>query len=237
MTTTDSPQSRPTRTPARKKLVLAGILAIVVVVVAVALAVFEPWRLFTRSTIDEALPTAVSTIEVGNSPAPASAAGSAAGSAEGSAEGSAARSAQTGSPNVGLPAASGSAAVGEPGPTPPVRPMALASGAFVDGEHATSGTASILQLPDGSRYVRLENFSTSDGPELQVWLTDKAAGGSDWGKYDDGIHLSLGELKATDGNQNYPIPADANLNGFTSVVIWCDRFDVAFGTAAVGLGT
>ena len=225
MTTTDSPQSRPTRTPARKKLVLAGILAIVVVVVAVALAVFEPWRLFTRSTIDEAPPTAVSTIEVGNPSAPASAAGSAA------------RSAQTGSPNVGLPAASGSAAVGEPGPTPPVRPMALASGAFVDGEHATSGTASILQLPDGSRYVRLENFSTSDGPELQVWLTDKAAGGSDWGKYDDGVHLSLGELKATDGNQNYPIPADANLNGFTSVVIWCDRFDVAFATAAVGLGT
>ena len=233
MTTTDSPPSRPPHTHGRRKKALAGLAVIVVIGVAVALAVFEPWRLFTRSTIDEALPTAVSTIEVGNSPAPASAAGSAAGSAEGSA----ARSAQTGSPNVGLPAASGSAAVGEPGPTPPVRPMALASGAFVDGEHATSGTASILQLPDGSRYVRLENFSTSDGPELQVWLTDKAAGGSDWGKYDDGVHLSLGELKATDGNQNYPIPADANLNGFTSVVIWCDRFDVAFATAAVGLGT
>jgi hypothetical protein len=115
--------------------------------------------------------------------------------------------------------------------------MALASGAFVDGEHATSGTASILQLPDGSRYVRLENFSTSDGPDVQVWLTDKAAGGNDWGKYDDGVHLSLGELKATDGNQNYPIPADANLSAFTSVVIWCDRFNVAFGTAPVGLGT
>ena len=223
MTTTDSPQSRPTRTPARKKLVLAGILAIVVVVVAVALAVFEPWRLFTRSTLDEALPVPVSTVEAARPSDPASAL--------------APGSDQTGSPNVGLPAASGSAAVGEPGPTPPVRPMALACGAFVDGEHATSGTASILQLPDGSRYVRLENFSTSDGPELQVWLTDKAAGGSDWGKYDDGVHLSLGELKATDGNQNYPIPADANLNGFTSVVIWCDRFDVAFGTAAVGLGT
>jgi len=78
-----------------------------------------------------------------------------------------------------------------------VQPMALAGGAFVDGEHATSGAASILQLPDGSRYVRLENFSTSDGPDLQVWLTDRAAGGSDWGKYDDGVHLSLGELKAT----------------------------------------
>ena len=115
--------------------------------------------------------------------------------------------------------------------------MALASGAFVDGEHGTSGTASILQLPDGSRYVRLENFSTSDGPDLQVWLTDKAAGGNDWGKYDDGVYLPLGELKATDGNQNYSIPADANLSAFTSVVIWCDRFNVAFGTAPIGVGT
>ena len=226
MTTTDSPPSGPTPAPGRRKKLLAGLAVIVVVGVAVALAVFEPWRLFTRSTVDEALPVQVSSVEVAASP-----------SAQAPASTPAPAPEQTGSPNVGDPATSGPAAVGEPGPTPPVQPMALASGAFVDGEHATSGTASILQLPDGSRYVRLENFSTSDGPDVQVWLTDKAAGGSDWGKYDDGVHLSLGELKATDGNQNYPIPADANLSAFTSVVIWCDRFNVAFGTAPVGLGT
>ena len=224
MTTTDSPPSRPTPAPGRRNKLLAGLAVIVVVGVAVALAVFEPWRLFTRSTVDEALPVQVSTVEVAAGPSAHAPASTPAPE-------------QTGSPNVGVPATSGPAAVGEPGPTPPVHPMALASGAFVDGEHATSGTASILQLPDGSRYVRLENFSTSDGPDVQVWLTDKAAGGSDWGKYDDGVLLSLGELKATDGNQNYPIPADANLNAFTSVVIWCDRFNVAFGTAPVGLGT
>ena len=221
MTTTDSPPSRPGRTPDRRKRMFAGILAIVVIGVAVVCAVFEPWRLVTRSTIDEAPPDAVSTIEAGRPSDP----------------GLALPPEETGSPNVGIPAPSVSAGIGEPGPTPPVQPMALAGGAFVDGEYATSGTASILQLPDGSRYVRLENFSTSDGPDLQVWLTDKAAGGNDWGKYGDGVHLSLGELKATDGNQNYPIPTDANLNAFTSVVIWCDRFNVAFGTAPIGLGT
>ena len=207
MTTTDSPPSRPTPAPGRRKKLLAGLAVIVVVGVAVALAVFEPWRLFTRSTLDEALPVQVSSVEVAAGP-----------SAQAPASTPAPE--QTGSPNVGVPATSGPAAVGEPGPTPPVQPMALASGAFV-----------------GSRYVRLENFSTSDGPDVQVWLTDKAAGGSDWGKYDDGAHLALGELKATDGNQNYPIPADANLSAFTSVVIWCDRFNVAFGTAPIGLGT
>ncbi|HOZ58909.1 MAG TPA: DM13 domain-containing protein [Nakamurella multipartita] len=89
-------------------------------------------------------------------------------------------------------------------------PVALASGTFVDGEHPTSGTATIFQLPDGSRVLRLENFSTSDGPDVDVALSDQSAGGDDWGKYDDSRYIGLGDLKGTDGNQNYPIPADAD---------------------------
>ncbi len=66
-------------------------------------------------------------------------------------------------------------------------------------------------------------------------LTDQTAGGTDWGRYDDGAYLALGDLKGTNGNQNYPIPADTNPTGYTSVVIWCDRFNVAFGSAPVRL--
>ena len=51
-------------------------------------------------------------------------------------------------------------------------------------------------------------------------LTDQTAGGTDWGRYDDGAYLALGDLKGTNGNQNYPIPADTNPTGYTSVVIW-----------------
>lgn len=54
------------------------------------------------------------------------------------------------------------------------------------------------------------------------------------GSYDD-RYVKLGELKATHGNQNYEIPEDADLDGLKSVVIWCDRFDVGFGTAPVTL--
>ena len=42
-------------------------------------------------------------------------------------------------------------------------------------------------------------------------------------------------MKATDGNQNYAIPADVDLAGLRSVVVWCDRFDVAFGSAPLTL--
>lgn len=119
-------------------------------------------------------------------------------------------------------------------PPTPTEPTVLATGRFVDAEHDTSGRARILELADGSRYLRLEGLATSDGPDLHVWLSDDKAGGS-WFTYDDGEYLRLGELKATHGNQNYRIPDDANLSAYQSAVIWCDRFNVAFGAAALDL--
>ena len=110
----------------------------------------------------------------------------------------------------------------------------LAEGDFEDAEHGTDGVARILELADGRRFVRLEGLATSDGPDLHVWITDQPSGG-EWGSYDDGRYVRLGELKANNGNQNYEIPADADLGGLASVVIWCDRFNVAFGTAPVDL--
>ncbi len=112
--------------------------------------------------------------------------------------------------------------------------MELAAGPFEDAEYATSGTASVIELADGSRFVRLEDFSTSDGPDVFVGLSNSPSGGA-WGSYDDVRYVQLGALKATNGNQNYEIPPDVDLAGFESVVIWCDRFDVAFGTAPVSL--
>lgn len=116
-----------------------------------------------------------------------------------------------------------------PGPTPPPQHPV---GAFIDAEHDTSGTARIIELADGRRFLRLENLDTSDGPDLHVWLSDRRPGGS-WFKYDDGEHLHLGKLKATRGDQNYEIPAGTDLDAYASAVIWCDRFNVAFGAAPI----
>ena len=168
------------------------VAGVAVVVLAVGLWAFEPWRLWTSSEVDEPLPAVASDDD---------------------------------------------AAPGERGrPPTPTGPelVELASGEFEDAEHDTSGTATVIELSDGRRFVRLEDLASSDGPDLHVWLTDRPSGG-DWGSYDDGRFVRLGELKATHGNQNYEIPADADLRGLTSVVIWCDRFDVAFGTAPVRL--
>lgn len=160
------------------------IFSVAAVLLAVGLALFEPWRAFNSSVVHESLPRA----EAPTSSATASSAP----------------------------------------PTPRAHPV----GAFVDAEHDTSGTARIIELADGRRFLRLEDLDTSDGPDLHVWLSDRRPGGS-WFKYDDGEHLRLGKLKATRGDQNYEIPAGADLSRYVSAVIWCDRFNVAFGAAPI----
>ncbi|WP_405814219.1 DM13 domain-containing protein [Streptomyces sp. NBC_01390] len=112
-------------------------------------------------------------------------------------------------------------------------PATLASGDLISHEHATSGEVRLLRLADGSHVLRLEDLDTSNGPDLHVWLTDAPVkeGRAGWGVFDDGKYVSLGKLKGNKGDQNYRLSADVDPAAFTSVSIWCDRFDVSFGAA------
>lgn len=47
----------------------------------------------------------------------------------------------------------------------------------------------------------------------------------------DNDYVDLGRLKGNKGDQNCEVPADVDLGRYSSVVIWCDRFDSAFGAA------
>jgi hypothetical protein len=46
--------------------------------------------------------------------------------------------------------------------------------------------------------------------------------------------LLLTHLEGNVGSSNYLIPAGTDLARYASVVIWCDRFNSAFGAAALG---
>ena len=109
------------------------------------------------------------------------------------------------------------------------QPVDLATGTFVSREHETTGTARVVQLPDGQVIVRLEGFETSNGPALYVYLSQNSAEGAE-AAFDDDF-VDLGALKGNVGDQNYVVPAGVDAAGYTSVVIWCDRFDAAFGAA------
>ncbi|MFG2875685.1 DM13 domain-containing protein [Streptomyces sp. NPDC048337] len=131
-----------------------------------------------------------------------------------------------------------SAAPSAPGPASsaaPTGPQTVAQGTLISHEHTTTGTVKLVRLADGSHTLRLENLDTSSGPDLRVWLTDAPVkeGEAGWSVFDDGKYVSLGKLKGNKGDQNYEIPADVNLADYSSVTIWCDRFDVSFGAAAL----
>lgn len=120
----------------------------------------------------------------------------------------------------------------DPTTTPP-GPVLLAEGEFVSQEHATSGAAQLIEQPDGSIVLSIADLDTSNGPDLRVWLTDQPVDPDDWFVFDDGYHVELGALKGNLGDQVYEVPADVDLDRVGSVSVWCARFSVSFGAAAL----
>jgi hypothetical protein len=91
-----------------------------------------------------------------------------------------------------------------------------------DGIHNAEGYAKILTLSDGSQILRLEDFRSTNGPDVHLYLsTDKQASN----------FIDLGRLKANNGDQNYQIPIDTDFNKYKYVLIWCKPFSVLFGSA------
>ena len=111
-------------------------------------------------------------------------------------------------------------------------PVALSSGNFtrVDAIHSAEGTATIYRLEDGKLVLRLENFKSTNGPDLFVGLSGHPMPRSKSEVYDQG-YVQIAPLKGNQGNQNYELPADIDLSVFKSVVIYCRAFNVVFSTA------
>lgn len=98
-------------------------------------------------------------------------------------------------------------------------------GSFIgagDGFHNAEGLVRVILLGDGHTILRLENFKSTNGPNVHLYLaTDKAASN----------FIDLGRLKANNGNQNYNIPSGSNLVKYNMALIWCKDFSVLFGSA------
>lgn len=105
----------------------------------------------------------------------------------------------------------------------------MMSGSFRGLAHKTSGTAILDKASDGHYYVRFENFSTENGPDLFVYLS-AVAGDSKESDF-PGEFVDLGKLKGNIGNQNYLVPDGADLSKYKSVIIWCRRFNTTFGAS------
>ena len=106
----------------------------------------------------------------------------------------------------------------------------LARGKFHNAEKAGKGTATVYQLADGKRVLRLSDFETDNGPDLHVRLiaADDARDTASVAKAD---YVEVARLKGNKGAQNYELPEKVDLDRYRVVSIWCNRFSVNFAAA------
>lgn len=192
--------------PSRRRIwTIAAVVAAIGLVIG--LVVFKPWLLFVDVRVDEQLPavaTAPAQAQPTTPPAP-----------------------QASTPGTAPTA-------GSPTPTPtPAGPVQLAVGTLISHEHPTTGTVRIIQQPDGTRLLTLENLDTSNGPDVHVWLSAAhvVEGTAGWFTAGSADYYDLGLIKGNQGNQVYQIPAEVDLSKYPAVDLWCVQFSVSFGAA------
>lgn len=126
--------------------------------------------------------------------------------------------------------------VANPAPASPATPTDEApaapivrSGSFQSlNGYTVSGDVELIVDGSERRLVLSENFSSSAGPDVLVYLT-KNNTAAEGGAIVEPI--SLGPIQSFNGAQTYVLPE--NSDDYTSVVIWCRAFSSAFGAASV----
>ena len=84
----------------------------------------------------------------------------------------------------------------------------------------------MVRLPDGGLRLTLRDFDIDPGPMVVVRLV----AGDDDAAAD---HVLLGDLKATQGNQQYTIPKGTDLTRYSTVVFWCVPFSQSLARASL----
>lgn len=113
----------------------------------------------------------------------------------------------------------------EPAPRPKGN-VQIASGRFSSIAHQSTGKAAVVELPSGARKLTLSGFETDPGPDLRLYVSTGDPANGELGEFRD-----LGALKGNVGNQQYDLSRDVNLRHYSTVVVWCRAFSVAFTSA------
>ena len=114
---------------------------------------------------------------------------------------------------------------GEPTPAAmPAMNVQLAAGAVEAVGHSAEGRVALVRVARGGHVLTLTAFDIDPGPMVEVRLvagTDDAAAD----------HVLLGDLKGTRGDQQYRVPAGADLERYRRVVFWCVPFSQSLARA------
>ncbi|MEX0286160.1 MAG: DM13 domain-containing protein [Paracoccaceae bacterium] len=90
--------------------------------------------------------------------------------------------------------------------------------------HITTGGVTVEERDGGYVIVLHGDFSFDGAPDPRV-------GFGNGGKFVDGTDFEV--LKSNSGEQVYKVPAGINASQFSDVFIWCRKFAVPLGVAAL----
>ena len=112
-----------------------------------------------------------------------------------------------------------------------VAPVSAATGVAASGtftgasNHITAGGVSVIKTANGDAVVILDSdFSLDGAPDPRVGFGVN-------GTYKDAS--DLGELISKDSIQVYIVPPSVNVDDFNEIYIWCRKFAVPLGVAAL----
>jgi hypothetical protein len=96
------------------------------------------------------------------------------------------------------------------------------SGDFISGPYGTVTGSAKVYLKQGSYTVALENFNSSNGPDLKVYISREEMPVN---------FIRLDALRSVNGNQLYAVPGNPDFTVYKYVLIHCEQYNHLFGSA------
>jgi len=96
-------------------------------------------------------------------------------------------------------------------------------GTFGNGPYGVvRGTARVYFGNNNQYILALENFNSSNGPDLHVYISKEAQPVN---------YIDLGRLQSVSGNQQYPLTGNINFSEYKYALIHCQQYNHLFGSA------
>jgi hypothetical protein len=96
------------------------------------------------------------------------------------------------------------------------------SGTFGNGPYGSVNGKAKIYLQNSQYILALENFNSSNGPDLHVYISKEAQPVN---------YIDLGKLQSVNGNQQYPLTGNINFSEYKYALIHCQQFNHLFGSA------
>ncbi|HLK61801.1 MAG TPA: DM13 domain-containing protein [Bryobacteraceae bacterium] len=110
------------------------------------------------------------------------------------------------------------------------REHVMVSGTFHSVAHKGTGEAQVIELPGGSRTLRLPDVKTYPADDLEVCMIG-APDAEDNETVLQAGQVCVGSYSSKRTYAAYPLPARLDLQRYRAVIIWSRRYQVNFTTA------